>query len=256
MPVSNSTSLRAPKTDSSTRTPVTRVCRAACCVALCIGLITACDRKSATAPATKAPSAKEIETRLLRISEVALVAKKNSGLTAHPWKSLGAILPDSIGVLRAIGEPTGHLDRDVTKVSKATRHYASNVHTVKVEVMDVVEANDVLLAFMLQQAAADANSTSRLQTSTEPVSASLNVGPYPALGRYTPATRQSIITLAIAKRFILELSVTPSTGVNEALAIARTLPLGAFATLPSISASGEEPREIESPAVERAVLAK
>jgi hypothetical protein len=191
---------------------------------------------------------------LLRISETALIAKKNNGLTARPWELLGAILPDSIGPLRAVSVPSGHFDRDGTKVSKATRDYASGTQVVKVEAMDAVEANGVLVAFMVQQAAAEPYRATNELSDGAPVTASLQIGPHPALARYTPASHQCVITAAVAHRFIIEVNVTPSIGIHEALAIARALPLGAFASLPNVTASGDEQLVGDSTSVERTVL--
>jgi len=245
MPVSSSTSLRA-----------FTIANSALGLVLLLTLPNACARKAPPAPAAQGPSAKEIEARLLRISEAALAAKKYSGLTARGWESLGAMLPASLGQLHATGAATGHLDSAATKTSKATRRYASTSQTAKIEVLDVVEANGVLLAFMLQQAAAEGHHGQPAQAASEPFSVSLAVGPHPALARYTPATRESIITIAVAKRFLIELTLTPSSGTGEALGIARTLPLGAFAAVSGVDAPDADPTAITSAAVEGTVVAQ
>lgn len=205
-------------------------------IAAFLPLVFACAPNAS--PEAKGPSADEIQSRLLRISESALAAKKSADKPALPWETLATMLPDSLGTVTATGAATGHVDATTTHISKAKRSYSHAAQAVKIELMDVTRAPGVMLAFMLQRGAVQrpAVPTGNPAVVTpappaESIHEATSIGPHPALTRITPATQESVVTLALTQRFVVEVRVTPSTTATDATRIAAALPLSAIEAL-------------------------
>lgn len=230
MPVNSSTNSHAFKNPSPLHVRLAAT--------LALMWLSACNSSAEPAKPT-GPSPQEIEQRLLRISETALAARAGSEPPAQPWASLAAVLPDAIGKLTASAPATGHTDTAATQISKANRTYVADGQTAEVQVMDVARAPSVLLAFLLQQSASQqpnavAEDGSKI-TST-------NVGQHPAITRYASVSRTAHVTIAVAKRFVVELRLSPTPSIEEAARIAGALPLEAIAALATPPVTAGEPQ--------------
>lgn len=232
MPVNSSISSRAcnkTASDSSAyRNPLGRNAWVIVASVTCLCLTTsACS--SSKVPKKEGPSAQDLEQRLLRISEAAIVAKQAAESPLCPWEKLAATLPDTVGRLVAVGPAAGHTDNDATLMSKATRGYVTEGQAVTLELLDSAHSPSVLMAFMLQHAATAQNRDAKSDSGEE--LKATRIGEHHALSRYNARSREGTVQVMVAQRFLLEVRLTPGDNANEALQVASTLPLDAIADL-------------------------
>lgn len=194
------------------------------------------------APKQAGPSAQELEQRLLRISEAAIVSKQATDSPLCPWEKLATTLPDTLGRLVAVAPATGHTDDDTALMSKATRAYAAEGQTVTLELLDAAHSPSLLMAFMLQHAATAQNRDTKGDQGEE-----LNatrIGAHHTLTRYNAQSREASAQVMLAQRFLIEVRLAPGDNENAALQIASALPLSAIAALDPRAA---EPSDAPTP---------
>lgn len=243
MPVSSSTNSRvfnSPKNTAFALSCMTLYF--AFCATLCTTLA-AC--KGNEPEVQQGPTAQDIEERLKRISEAAIVAKQSASVPVIAWESLAALLPDSLGKVTATAPASGHYDADGTRLSKTTRSYALDDAKIEIDLMDSVRASGVMLAFALQQAAAQRQTAAQKQPTAETNVIAANVATYPALVRMNTTTQEATVTLALAHRFLIEVRVAPTDSAQTALLIANALPLATIVGL--IPPDAEDDRQATQP---------
>lgn len=193
---------------------------------LCLN-ISACS--SSTEPKKEGPSAQDLEQRLLRISEAAIIAKQAAESPLCPWEKLATTLPDTVGRLVAVGPAAGHTDNEATLTSRATRGYAAEGQSATLELLDSAHSPTVLMAFMLQHAATAQNRDGKNDSGEE--LGATRIGEHHALTRYDVRSRKATVQVMVAQRFLLEVHLTPGDNANAALLVASALPLDAIAAL-------------------------
>jgi len=196
---------------------------------MCLCLTASACSSTKAPPKKEGPSAQDLEQRLRRISEAAIVARQATEFPLCPWEKLASTLPDNVGRLVAVGPAAGHTDDDATLMSKATRGYVADGQAVTLELLDSAHSPSVLMAFMLQHAATAQNRDSKSDSGEE--LKATRIGEHHALTRFNAKSREATVQVMVAQRFLVELRLTPGDNANEALQVASALPLDAIAAL-------------------------